>query len=844
MVLLVMTGTTRAQSFSPPTSYSTGDNPLFAAVGDFNGDGKLDMAVTNTLSNTVSVLLNNGDGTFQNPVPYPTQSSPEPIVSADFNGDGKLDLAIGNVFGGNLGTGSVGVMLGNANGTFQSAVNYEVLNALDLRTVDLNSDGKLDLVAASYNASAASVILGNGNGTFQSATSYPLDSKSGHLAIADFNGDAKFDLALTSFPGSNTNILIGNGDGTFQAASSFPSGSGSGGILASDLNGDNKQDLLILATNSDVLQVFFGNGNGTFQSAVPYPVGQQPAPLGQGPVELQLSDLNGDGKVDVVCINATANTMSILRGNGNGTFQAAVTTAVRFGSNTPVVADFNNDGKPDLLIMDNALDVIDVRLNSPSARGATINAITGVPATNVLVGTFIDYDTSKPAASFTATINWGDGTPATSGTVSSNGSGGFNVNGTHTYAQGGVFSVNVQIADGLGNFAAANSPATVASSVIQFSQPNYSVNEGAGSVQITVVRTGDLTGTTTVDFATSDGTAKEKNDYTTSLGTLSFAAGESSKTFLVLLTDNVFVDGNRTAGLTLSHPLGASLGAQTTSVLTIQDNDSAPPSQNPLDSSQFFVRQHYHDFLNREADPDGLAFWTGNIDNCSPKPACTEVQRINTSAAFFLSIEFQQTGYLVERIYKVAYADVMRGSTFNGTHQLPVPVIRLNEFLHDTQEIGLGVVVGQGNWQQQIESNKEAFVAEFVQRSRFSTAFPASLTPAQFVDTLNSNAGNPLSIAERDQLVSQLTNNTRTRAQVLRAVAEDQDLNNAEFNRAFVLMQFFGYLRRNPNDMPDNDYTGYDFWLTKLNQFNGSFQDADMVKSFIISSEYRQRFGP
>jgi hypothetical protein len=123
---------------------------------------------------------------------------------------------------------------------------------------------------------------------------------------------------------------------------------------------------------------------------------------------------------------------------------------------------------------------------------------------------------------------------------------------------------------------------------------------------------------------------------------------------------------------------------------------------------------------------------------------------------------------------------------------------RLNEFLSDTQKIGLGVVVGQGNWEQIIENNKQAFTAEFVQRARFTTAFPASLTLGQFVDTLNNNGGSPLSQAERDQLVTDLTNGAKTRAQVLRAVAEDVDLLNAESNRAFVLMQYFGYLRRNP----------------------------------------------
>jgi len=262
------------------------------------------------------------------------------------------------------------------------------------------------------------------------------------------------------------------------------------------------------------------------------------------------------------------------------------------------------------------------------------------------------------------------------------------------------------------------------------------------------------------------------------------------------------------------------------------------------DFSSFFVRQHYLDFLNREPDLSGLNFWMNNIENCTPKPQCVEVLRINVSVSFFLSIEFQETGYLVERLYKSAYGDSDGTSTFNGTHQLKVPTVRLTEFQTDSQLISQGVIVNQGNWQQQLETNKQAFIADFVQRARFTTAFPSSMTAAQFVDALNQNAGNPLSQSERDQLVNDLSTNTKTRAQVLRAVAEDQDLVNAEFNRAFVLMQYFGYLRRNPNDPQDSDYTGYDFWLTKLNQFNGNYINAEMVKAFISSIEYRRRFGP
>ena len=135
-----------------------------------------------------------------------------------------------------------------------------------------------------------------------------------------------------------------------------------------------------------------------------------------------------------------------------------------------------------------------------------------------------------------------------------------------------------------------------------------------------------------------------------------------------------------------------------------------------------------------------------------------------------------------------------------------------------------------------------------MQRSRFLTAFPTSLTPAQFVDTLNTNAGSVLSSSERAAVINLFggaanTSNATAQAQSLRQIAEDQDLYDAEFNRALVLMQFYGYLRRNPNDPPDSDYSGFDFWLTKLNQFNGNYMNAEMVKAFVFSTEYRQRFG-
>jgi len=378
---------------------------------------------------------------------------------------------------------------------------------------------------------------------------------------------------------------------------------------------------------------------------------------------------------------------------------------------------------------------------------------------------------------------------------------------------------------------------------VQFDSANYSVAEDCTTVAVTVNRVGDTSAPATVNYFTSDVTASARKDYNTALGTLRFAAGETSKTFAVLINEDSYVEGDETFSVNLIDPSGTTLGGPAIATVTIND-DAAEPVANPIDDQQSYVCQHYHDFLNRQPDAPGLQFWTNQITACGGDLQCIEAMRVNVSASFFLSIEFQDTGYLIERIYKAAYGDATSTSTFPATHQLSVPVVRLNEFLADTREIGEGVIVGQANWEQQIENNKQAFTSGFVTRSRFTEAFPASMAPAQFVDQLNQNAGNPLSSSERDQLVTDLASGTKSRAQVLRAIAEDLDLKSAEVNRAFVLMQYFGYLRRNPNDPQDSDYTGYDFWLTKLNQFGGNYINAEMVRAFITSIEYRQRFGP
>ena len=381
----------------------------------------------------------------------------------------------------------------------------------------------------------------------------------------------------------------------------------------------------------------------------------------------------------------------------------------------------------------------------------------------------------------------------------------------------------------------AQSDAPAAAPTLQFAAANFAASEGDGSVTVTVSRAGDASEPASVRYSTSDGTASERTDYTPAIGTLNFVAGEMSRTFDVLLTDDGHSEDGETIRLTLSTPSGALQGTPSTATVTVADNDTQPPSSNPVDTSSFYVRQHYHDFLAREPDASGLQFWTDEIEQCGPDAQCREVERINVSAAFFLSIEFQQTGYLVYRTYKSAYGDATSPGVTGS-----VPVVRLNEFLEDSRRIGQGVVVNTGDWEQQLEANKQAYALEFVRRHRFTDAYPLSMTAEAFVSKLEQNTAGALSASEKAQLVATLgstSGDAAKRAAVLRAVAEDADLRQAELNRAFVLMQFYGYLRRNPDDPQDSNFAGWKCWLDKLNQFNGDFIAAEMVKAFISSDE-------
>ena len=252
---------------------------------------------------------------------------------------------------------------------------------------------------------------------------------------------------------------------------------------------------------------------------------------------------------------------------------------------------------------------------------------------------------------------------------------------------------------------------------------------------------------------------------------------------------------------------------------------AAPISGNDIDDSHYFVEQHYRDFFDREADDSGHDFWEHQITNCGDDSDCRERARINTSGAFFLSIEFQETGYLLYRFNKSSF----------GT--MP----RRNDFIVEMQSIAQGVVVGQPGWQQKLEDNKRQAAERWASRDDFRARFDGK-SNRQFVTELFANAGVTPGEQEREDLISRLDSALETRGSALRKVSENAAFSSREKNPAFVLMQYFGYLHRNPNEGPDSDWSGFNFWLRKLDDNGGDFHRAEMVKAFLVAGEYRGRF--
>jgi hypothetical protein len=365
-------------------------------------------------------------------------------------------------------------------------------------------------------------------------------------------------------------------------------------------------------------------------------------------------------------------------------------------------------------------------------------------------------------------------------------------------------------------------------------------------VNVTVLRTGVMTTTASVDVMSADATAKQKGDYTLLIAHLVFGPNESQKTVQALISDDSYAEGPESATLLLQNPSSNStLGTPSAATLQILDN-SPEATSNPIDISRTYAGQHYHDFLYRQSDTSGEDFWTNQIEQCGADAQCRQAKRVSVSAAFFLSIEFRATGLIVISAHKAG---------FGNAKSTP----RYAVFLRDQHEIGDGVIVGQGNWQAQLDANKQAFLQDFVSRPEFTSqaSFAQGVPAATYVDALFANSGATPTAAERNAAISAYGGgDTSGRAAALKSIIESGSVFNKLYNDSFVLMQYFGYLRRNPDDAPDQNFSGYDFWLAKLNGVSQPNEDmrndaqaqqrserAEMIRAFIESTEYRRRFG-
>ncbi|HKG15311.1 MAG TPA: Calx-beta domain-containing protein, partial [Pyrinomonadaceae bacterium] len=394
----------------------------------------------------------------------------------------------------------------------------------------------------------------------------------------------------------------------------------------------------------------------------------------------------------------------------------------------------------------------------------------------------------------------------------------------------------------IGAFERQAAEPTPTPTTVQFTSAGANVAEDCAQADIIVTRSGPKGGTTVATYVVADSVAgaHQRGDFTYAKGQVTFAPGEDLKSIPVLITEDAYHEQPETFVVSITEVAGGQPGTPNATVVVIDDDDAADGTTNPIDDNATFVCQHYHDFLGRHADAGGQAFWTARLDECGTDAACLDRKRVDVSAAFFLSIEFLNTGYFVIRVNAAA-------------RRLGAP--DYFTFLGDARDVARGVVVGQPGFEAALEANKRRYTEAFVQRANFQSTY-AGLPAERYVDSLFSSVGVTPTTAEHDAAVSAFgAGGMVGQAAALRSVVELGSVFNRLYNEAFVRMQYYGYLRRNPNGPPDNNLNGYNFWLNKLNSATLPGEDArdetvairrirraEIIRAFLRSTEYRGRF--
>lgn len=379
LVVLIPTVASAVLTFSPRTSFEAGGRPGPVRASDFNGDGNTDLVVANWSANLVSVLLGDGAGSFGRPTPFAVEAYtlPYSVAVGDFNADGKKDLATANY------NHVVSVLLGTGTGSFGAATNYPVSAGLFAIAVgDLNGDGKQDLAVAGSQSNDISVLLGNGDGTFETPTAFGVGDLPLDVAIGDLNGDGDNDLVAANADSNTVSVLINTGTPSlFGAATTLSVGAKPASVTIGDVNGDDKQDLAVTEYEAGTVSVLLGNGSGSFAARTSYGVGASPS-------DVEIYDFDSDGQKDLTVTNYDDDTVSILLGIGSGSFAAARNLAAGSDPNSLAVADYNNDGSPDLAVA-NIIDdgTVSILLNAPTADPDLTKLTFGSTGSPVRVGT-------------------------------------------------------------------------------------------------------------------------------------------------------------------------------------------------------------------------------------------------------------------------------------------------------------------------------------------------------------------------------------------------------------------------------------------------------------------------